>query len=41
VINIEEKIPVRNVVNFYPYKIKVTEALQVLMTWADGTARLQ
>jgi hypothetical protein len=27
--------------HFYPYKIQVTHALQVLMTWADGTAQLR
>jgi hypothetical protein len=25
--------------HFFPYKIQVTHALQVLMAWADGTAR--
>jgi hypothetical protein len=27
--------------HFFPYKIQTTHALQVLMAWADGTARLR
>jgi hypothetical protein len=27
--------------HFFPYKIQVNHALQILMAWANGTARLQ